>query len=279
MKRSVLIDKITVLLITLDEAPNIERVLQKLKWAKRIVIIDSGSSDGTQEIGTRYPQVEIIQRSFTSFGEQCNFGLAQIRTDWVLSLDADYELSDELIAELHDLNEQNKIGAYAASFVYRVYGHSLRGTIYPPRVVLFRTEGAHYRNQGHAHQVSISGDIQPLQGVIYHDDRKPLSRWLHSQQRYAEIEAAHLSNADPRTLSRIDLIRRAAWPAPILVPLFVLFVKGCILDGRAGWYYALQRALAEIMLALSLLDSRLRKRTINQDQEQSSAHSISGKKK
>jgi hypothetical protein len=48
------------------------------------------------------------------------------------------------------------------------------------------------------------------------------------------------------------------WPAPILAGLYVLFFKGCILDGPAGWYYALQRVLAEILLALELLDRRLR---------------------
>jgi hypothetical protein len=52
-------------------------------------------------------------------------------------------------------------------------------------------------------------------------------------------------------------MRRLGWLAPLLVLPYVLFVKGCILDGRAGWYYALQRLFAETMIALELLDRRL----------------------
>ena len=92
-----LFDGITPLLITFNEAPNIARTLDKLGWARRIVVVDSGSSDGTLEILARYPQVALFTRAFDSFADQCNFGLAQVQTEWALSLDADYELSDRLV--------------------------------------------------------------------------------------------------------------------------------------------------------------------------------------
>jgi hypothetical protein len=62
-------------------------------------------------------------------------------------------------------------------------------------------------------------------------------------------------------VTRRDRLRRMAWPAPIVIPLYVLFVKGCVLDGRAGWYYALQRAIAEALLALELIDRQMRGRS------------------
>ena len=112
-------NRITPLLITFNEAPNIRRVLDKLWWAPRIVVLDSGSTDATLDILRSYSDVEIVQRPFDSFADQCNFGLAQIRTDWVLSLDADYELSDEVVRELLELPEpEEKVGAFFASFVY-----------------------------------------------------------------------------------------------------------------------------------------------------------------
>ena len=101
-----MIDEITPLLITYNEAANIGRTLEKLTWASRIVVIDSGSTDKTLEIVRKYPQAEIIQRPFDDFAAQCNFGLAQVKTEWVLSLDADYELSDKLVAELYDLRPE-----------------------------------------------------------------------------------------------------------------------------------------------------------------------------
>jgi glycosyltransferase involved in cell wall biosynthesis len=255
-----LIDEITPLLITFNEAPNLVRTLDKLVWARRIVVIDSGSNDETLEILTRYPQADTIYRPFDNFSDQCNFGLAQVRTRWTLSLDADYEISDALVRELHDLQDAEVVAAYRASFVYRIYGRSLRGTLYPPRIVLHRTRNAYYVNDGHSHRVVVSGVVVALGGVIYHDDRKPLSRWLDSQQRYASIEAEHLLQCQAQSLSRADRLRRIGWPAPFLVLLYVLFVKGCLFDGWPGWYYALQRLLAETMIALEVLDRRIRSR-------------------
>ena len=253
--------EITAVIITFDEAPNLDRVLGKLAWVPRILVIDSGSVDGTRDIIARHPQAELIDRAFDSFAAQCNFGLAQVRTEWVLSLDADYELNDALVEELLALREpEQNVGGYRASFVYRIYGRPLRGTLYPPRTVLYRRRGAHYENEGHGHRVAIDGAVRSLRGVIFHDDRKPLSRWFASQQSYARLEADHLLSAPSAALSRADRIRRLGWPAPILVFLYVLFGKGCILDGWAGWYYALQRLLAETMIALELFDRRLRAR-------------------
>lgn len=254
-----MIDAITPLLITLDEAPNIARTLAKLTWARRIVVVDSGSVDGTLDILARYPQVDRFDRPFDSFAAQCNFGLAQIRTEWVMSLDADYELSDALVRELGDPPQSETAAGFRASFVYRVYGRPLRGTLYPPRIVLYRARSAHYENEGHGHRVVLTGKVCPLRGVIYHDDRKSLSRWLASQQRYAQVEADYLLNAAPQSLSFSDRIRRMAWPAPMLVFPYVLIAKRCLLDGWHGWYYALQRLLAETLIALEIIDQRLRR--------------------
>jgi glycosyltransferase involved in cell wall biosynthesis len=252
------IEAITPLIISFDEAPNIARTLDKLAWARRIVVVDSGSTDGTLDVLARYPQIVLYTRAFDNFADQCNFGLAQVKTEWALSLDADYELSDRLVEELSSLHEMEGVAGYRASFVYRVYGRPLRGTLYPPRIVLHRVKNARYANVGHGHRVTVSGEVRALNGVIYHDDRKPLSRWFSSQLTYARLEADYLLKSDAGVLSTSDRLRRMAWPAPIVVFLYALVVKGCLFDGWPGWFYTLQRALAECMLALELIDRRLR---------------------
>jgi glycosyltransferase involved in cell wall biosynthesis len=255
-----MLDQITPLILTHDEAPNIERTLGKLAWAKRIVVIDSFSTDGTVDILRRDPRIAVVTHEFVDFAGQCNFGLTRIDSPWVLSLDADYELSDELLAELAGLAPEETVAGYRARFVYRIHGRPLRGALYPPRTILYRRERGVYRQEGHAHRVSIDGEVAPLRGVVYHDDRKNLSRWLAAQQRYAVEEAAYLfDRAGGQSPTRADRIRRIGWPAPIAVLLHVLIVKGCILDGWPGWYYALQRLLAETLLALEILDRRLRR--------------------
>ena len=254
-----MIDDITPFIIAYNEAPNIARTLDKLVWAKRIIVIDSGSTDATLEIVRSYPQVTVVHRSFDDFASQCNFGITQVATPWVLSLDADYELSEGIVTELHSLNPSATTSGYRARFIYRIYGRPLRGTLYPPRTVLYRKDKAYYRNEGHAHQVMVDGEIIPLSGVIYHDDRKPLARWFRSQQQYASQEAGHLLASDRKSLKRTDRIRLTGWAAPLLVFVYTLVFKRCVLDGWPGWYYSLQRLLAETMIALEIADRRLRR--------------------
>jgi glycosyltransferase involved in cell wall biosynthesis len=251
------LNQITPLVITYNEAPNIRRTLDKLFWARRIVVIDSGSTDDTLEFARSYPQVEVIQHPFADFASQCNFGLTQVSSSWVLSLDADYELSDELVKELQALAPPASAGGYRTRFVYRIYGRSLRGTLYPPRTVLYRRERAIYRNEGHGHRVIIQGDVRDFDGVIYHDDRKPLARWFESQQRYAKLEADFLLSPGGNALKRTDKLRLRAWLAPMGVLFYCLLAKGCLLDGWPGWYYVLQRVIAEAAIALEILDRRL----------------------
>lgn len=92
--------EVTPLILTFNEVENLDRVLQRLTWAKRIVVIDSFSTDGTVDILKAYSQVEVYQRSFDTHGTQWNYGLEKIHSDWVLSLDADYVLTEELLDEI-----------------------------------------------------------------------------------------------------------------------------------------------------------------------------------
>jgi glycosyltransferase involved in cell wall biosynthesis len=252
-----LAEDITVLILTFNEAPNIGRTLSKLAWANQVLVIDSGSTDATLDIIRDYPNVEVLRRPFDDFASQCNFGLSKIDTEWVLSLDADYQLSAEIVAEIRGLQPADTTSGYEAQFIYCIHGKRLRGSLYPPRVVLYRKRAALYHNEGHGHRVFVTGNVLRFNGVIYHDDRKPLARWFAAQQLYAFREADHLLGANRSTLKCPDRMRLALWPTPLLVCAHVLFVKGCLLDGWPGWFYALQRLLAETMIALAVLERRL----------------------
>ena len=243
---------VTPLILTYDEAPNVGRVLDRLAWAERIVVVDSGSTDGTLELVARYPQAEVFHRPFDSFARQCNFGLDQIETEWVLSLDADYVLSEALVDEIYALPDDPEVAGYRARFVYCIEGRPLRGTLYPPRTVLYRKDRAHYADDGHGHRVHIDGPVADLRHPIFHDDRKPLARWLRSQDRYADLEAEKLLTTPPEHLGRVDRLRRLGWLVPFLTPAYCLLAKGLILDGRAGLTYTFQRTYAELLLALKL---------------------------
>src|SRR2546427_9546878 len=135
-------DEITALILTYNEAPNIARTLDRLRWAHRIVVIDSYSTDETVEIVNRFSNVDLIQRRFDSFARQCNFGLEHIGSPWVLSLDADYLLSDELVMEMASLKSDTSVSGYRVRFHYCIQSTRLRASLYPPRTVLYRKCGA-----------------------------------------------------------------------------------------------------------------------------------------
>ena len=249
-----MLGEITPLLITFNESPNIDRTLGQLTWAKRIIAIDSYSTDQTLEILQSYPQVQIFQRKFDTFAHQCNYGLEQVETDWVLSLDADYLVTDELIAEINALPQDSLADGYFARFKYCIFGKPLRATLLPPREVLFRREKAIYVDDGHAHQVRLNGKSATLSSYIHHDDRKPLSRWLWAQDRYLIIEAKKLLETPAAQLTFGDRIRQKKILAPFVILFYCLILNKGILDGWAGWYYALQRMLAEILLSIRLIE-------------------------
>ena len=255
-----MLNEITPLILTYNEAPNIGRTLEKLYWASDIVVVDSFSDDETVEILSRFSQVRLFQREFDTHAGQWNFGLKQtaIASDWVLALDADYILTDEFVDELRALESPTNNRAYQSNFRYCINDKVLRSGIYPPLTVLYRREAGFYEQDGHTHRFVFNGVIDKLKSPILHDDRKPLSRWLESQIRYTKLEADKLLNSDPATLSWTDRIRRWRVVAPLAVLFYCLIIRGGILDGRPGFYYAFQRMLAEAMLSLYLIDHDLR---------------------
>lgn len=255
------LEQVTPLLITFNEEANIGRTLAGLSWARRIVVIDSGSTDGTLPILRRQPAVEVVQRPFDSFADQCNHGLSLIATPWCLSLDADHVVPQAFVEEMAQLLHARgeELDAVLTPFRYLVHGRALRGTLLPPRFNLVRIGGGQYVNDGHAHRFLPSGRTATLRSAIDHDDRKPLSRWLAAQAGYVMQECDKLQRTPLQQLSRADRLRRLHVIAPFAVPLICLVWHRGILDGWRGWYYAFQRMVAELLLSLMLWDRATRR--------------------
>ena len=253
------LDAITAVVLTHDEAPNIGRTLERLRTLPRVVVVDSFSTDGTPEIVRGCANAELHQRPFDSHASQWNYAICEtgIRTPWILALDADYQLTAAALDEIARIEPSADVTGYSTCFVYCVFGKPLRGTAYPPVTTLFRTGRARYVQDGHTQRVVVDGPVKKLSARLLHDDRKPLSRWLASQDRYMALEAAKLRASSWRNLRAADAVRRTLVASPLLMPLYCLLVKGNILDGRAGLYYAMQRMLAECLLSVRMLESRL----------------------
>ena len=253
-----MLDQITPLILTYNEAPNIGRTLEALQWARDIVVVDSFSNDETVEIASSSPQVRVFQRTFDSHRNQWEFGLREtgIETSWVLALDADYVVTNEAVAELAGIEPDSDVAGYKARFAYCVHGQKLHSGIYPPVTVLYRRDAASYVQDGHTQRVVVDGRVAELRSVLLHDDRKPLRRWLNSQARYAELEGEKLLTTERDALGFRDRLRLSRVLTPVVMPFYCLVVRGGIFDGWPGLHYAFQRTLAELMLSLYLIDSR-----------------------
>lgn len=252
-----MLSEITPTVLTFNEAPNLCRTLEKLQWAKQVVVLDSFSTDETERIARSFDNVVFIQRRFDCHTAQWNFGVDQVQTPWVFALDADYVVTSQLQDELAQLRPNPEISAYYARFRYCISGRPLRASLYPPRAVLFQKSRCRYVQDGHTQTLEIEGPTKFLQGYLLHDDRKPLSRWLDSQRGYARLEAQKLIENPKTVRSLADQLRRWIWPAAPAAFFYTLFVKRCLFDGWPGWFYALQRTYAELLLSLELLDRRL----------------------
>jgi len=249
--------QVTPLVLTFNEEPNLRRCLERLRWAREVVVVDSGSTDGTAAIAAEFSNVRMLVRTFDDHTSQWNFGVDAVMTRWVLALDADYVLGTGFEEELSALPEEPVEDAFSASFRYLVFGRALRACLYPPRTVLFRRDRCRYREDGHTQLLHVAGASSLLATKIDHDDRKPLSRWFDSQDKYARLEADKLLSLSPEQLHFNDRVRRTMILGPVLVFFYTLLVRGVILDGWHGWFYVFQRTLAEIMLSLRLLERRL----------------------
>ena len=250
-----MLDQITPVLLTYNEAPNLPRTLGALAWARSIVVVDSFSTDGTLGLLKADARIGVVQRKFDSHAAQWNFAIGEtgIATPWILALDADYVLSEALIAELGALQPPAGVDAYRARFEYVVRGRRLWGSLYPPVTVLFRRGRASYDQDGHTQRLRIRGAVGELQGRIAHDDRKPCSHWREAQRHYCRLEADKLVRTPWGRLGWADRVRRLIVVAPAAVLLYCLVARGGALQGLAGWQYAAQRTWAETVLSQELL--------------------------
>ena len=231
-----MLDQITPVILTFNEAPNIERALDRLGWARDIVLVDSHSTDETLELVKNFATVRVFQRPFASHEDQWSYAIneTKISTAWVLRLDADYMLTDDIIAEMSRLDPAPDVDGYRARFIYCVHGRALRRSMYPPRIRLFRRHRVRIYPDGHTEGVAVTGRGLDLRHPIRHDDRKSLSRWITGQDRYMELEAAKITDASYGPLNLPDRIRRHKVLAPFVVFFYCLFGKGLIFDGLPG---------------------------------------------
>ncbi|MDX6710433.1 MAG: hypothetical protein QOH96_1449 [Blastocatellia bacterium] len=252
-----MLDQITPVMLTYNEEQNVSRTLSRLRWAKDIVVVDSGSTDGTLAALSEFDNVRLFKRRFDTHAQQWRYATekTQIATDWILRLDADYQVSDALRSELSRLASDSPVSAYRIGFDYAVFSHELLSSLYPPNTILMRKGCFTVQDRGHTEAWEVRGLVGTLRGRVVHDDWKLVEQWLAGQARYMRLELESLRSYKAGI---VPWLRLRPPLMPIAVFMYCLFGKGLILNGRAGVFYALQRMVAEAVLSLMVLEEKLR---------------------
>lgn len=250
----------TPVVLTLNEEANLARALRSVRWARRIVVVDSGSKDRTAEIAAQFPNVAWYVRPFDSHAEQWRFALGNtaIDTAYALALDADMAVSKELAAEIDDVVTKGEIGGGLLPIEYRIEGMRLMSSLCPAQLRLLRLDSGYVEDRGHAQSFVTRGSIRRLRGSLIHDDRKGLEAFVQAQLRYSAIEAPRVEGRSAKGSIR-TFVRRNAPTSPLLAWLVAYVRAGGPLSGRAASRYATERLLYEALLRYRIDNSAIQR--------------------
>jgi glycosyltransferase involved in cell wall biosynthesis len=260
---------VSVVVLTQDEEANIDRCLASVGWAGQVMVIDSGSADGTVPLA-RSLGAEVIEQPWLGFSGQREFALRcpQIRHDWIYFVDADEWVSPQLAAEIAMRLDSPSCAAYAhrLRLVFQDTWIKHCGWYSGSWVVRLMDRGhAEYDRSLVGERARIDGPVGRLANDIVDEDRKGLARWLRKHVQYAELEQRRRGRpvrlrerisrlrardkADTRPLSRVilkDIIFPVVPARPLAIFLYMYVARLGLLDGGAGlrfcvfhaWYQA-----------------------------------------
>jgi len=224
-------NKLSVYVMTFNEKDKIKDCLESVKWADEIVIMDSFSTDGTVEIARKYTN-KIVQKEFVGFGKLRNIALENCSNEWVLSVDADERVTEELKKEvLEKLTKGPEADAY---FIPRK-SHFLKVWIrhcgwYPDyrQPQFFNKTKMKYKEQLVHETFELNGKIGYLKGHILQFPFLSLDQFLKKMDRYSTLRAQEMFEEGKKFKVRQLIIN----PFAMFFRMYV--AKMGFLDGKAG---------------------------------------------
>jgi glycosyltransferase involved in cell wall biosynthesis len=232
--------QITATIVTFNEERNIARAIESLRCADEVVVVDSGSNDKTREIAARLG-ARVIEEPWRGYAAQKNFAAGCASFDWILSIDADEALSEELEGEIATLKQE--VPAFAAYSMPRLAQYLgrwiLHGGWYPDRKVrLYDRARAQWTGEYVHESIQVrAGGVGRLEGKLLHFTCDSLSAHLRTLDRYTTLAARELVDRG----AKIGLRRLLIDPVWTFVRTWIL--RRGFLDGAQGIAIAWMAAL------------------------------------
>lgn len=220
---------LSVAIITLNAVSQLEACLQSVRFVDDIVVVDSGSTDGTPALAERYG-ARVIQQDWLGFGPQKQVAVEATRHNWVLCLDADERVTPELQAAIESALENPSTAAFRFPRCNRFLGRYLKhGEGYPDwSLRLFDRRQAHWSNDAVHEKVETNGRVGELSGDLLHDSAESLAAYLTKQNRYTTLAAEMALAAGKRaSFGRIAF-------SPLVRFIKFYFIRQGFRDGLPG---------------------------------------------
>lgn len=290
---------IDVMIITFNESLNLPRCLQALRgWTANVFVIDSGSTDGTQEIA-RSLGAHVTHLDWKGYASQKNWGLDNLpfQSPWILIVDADEVITPAVKQRLVEIasrpvNEVKENGFFINRLTYFL-GRPIRHCgYYPSRNLRFFKRGmARYEDRAVHEHLVISDPVGYIDEPMLHDDLRGLEHYVAKHNRYSTLEARalfeeiHGSGQSPRANISTDT-RRRRWLKRHVVPrlpfpgvwrfVYMYIVRLGFLDGRAGLEFSRFISIYDSLVALKLRELRRRSKRGSVDEAIASTVAIQG---
>lgn len=230
---------LTVAMITLNEEKNLERTLKSVQdFADEIVIVDSGSTDRTEEIAKKFG-AKFVYQEWLGYGLQRNKAIELSTSDWILNIDADEEISPELANKIKGIKENSRYKVYKINFMSVCFNKKIKhgGWSNSYRIRLFKKDAGRF-NENAVHEEFITKEeVSKLNEYIYHHSYSDLADYLRKFNKYTTLGAVeyHYKN------------KKAGIISIVLSPLYK-FIRMYIfrlgfLDGIEGFVLAILSAL------------------------------------
>ena len=241
---------IAVVMISLNEGHNLKDVCENLNgWAQEVFLVDSYSKDDTIDIALNYG-INTVQRRFRGFGDQWNFALNElpIQSPWVMKLDPDERLTEELKNNISQMINNNQYDAFCIK--RRLWFMGRQMPVYQKLIRIWRNGSCRFSNVVVNEHPIIEGIVKYVTGNLEHHDSPNLDHWLEKQNRYTTSEAITTYQKKPLSDKEIlfgTSIQRRMWLKKNFYKFpfryFFLFLyhflyQGAYRAGRAGYIWS-----------------------------------------
>jgi glycosyltransferase involved in cell wall biosynthesis len=224
------VPRVSVTIITLNEADHIAAAIDSVAWADEVIVVDSGSTDGTVDLA-RATRAQVVVREWPGYVEQKNHAATLAANDWILSLDADERIPPALATEIKAvLRQEPAVRAFRIPRVTFHLGRWIRTTDFYPdfQTRLYDRRAARWRGKYVHESVTADGPVGRLAGEIEHYSYRDLRDQLDRINLYTSLAARQMHEAG-----------RHSGPLHLLVHPPAAFLRNYILrrgflDGGVG---------------------------------------------